>query len=182
MFSSSTVLPHQYCKRNGCVFFFFQSLYLAPIIRQMNKKLCAPRLLGNFFFPSPQGREVQTSSDAHTCLQASRSQALTISKKNHQVQLSPPSFHTANPQPGHSARGILWCHLPAGSGFGAGFPRDHRSQCLEGRSQSRSQQGKMQVRAVPPPPSHSSLCLSGHWAALRAPKHHGNVILITAHC
>lgn len=47
MFSSSTVLPNQYCKRNGWV--FFQSLYLAPIIRQMNKNLYAPGLLGNFF-------------------------------------------------------------------------------------------------------------------------------------
>jgi len=46
MFNFSTVLPNQYRKRNGRG--FFQSLYLAPIISQMNKNLCAPSLLGNF--------------------------------------------------------------------------------------------------------------------------------------
>lgn len=61
-------------------FFFFQSLYLAPIIRQMNKKLCAPRLLGNFFFPSPQGREVQTSSD-HTLASGQADLRLSSSPK-----------------------------------------------------------------------------------------------------
>lgn len=91
------LVPVQFCPTNIAremvvFFFFFQSLYLAPIIRQMNKKLCAPRLLGYFFFPSPQGREVQTSSDAHTCLWASRSQALTISKKNTRCNSAPLHF------------------------------------------------------------------------------------------